>query len=143
MTDEWHSVDDIGWYGSAYMLTSCCSQLLIGRIYTFYTPKWVFLTLIAIFEVGSTICGAAPNSVSFIIGRAIAGIGSAGIFSGGMVLMVHTVPLAKRPLYQAAFGGVFGLASICGPLLGGAFTTELSWRWCFYSESLLYNLLVS
>jgi len=98
ITDDFNSLSDIGWYGSAFMLTSSCFQLLLGRLYTFYTPKYVFLTLIGVFEIGSAICGAAPNSIAFIIGRAIAGIGSAGLTAGAVILMVTVVPLAKRPV---------------------------------------------
>lgn len=83
------------------------------------------------FEAGSAICGAAPNSVIFIVGRAIAGMASAGIFTGCM-LMFMIVPLHKRPMFQGLFGLVFGISSVMGPLVGGALTGALTWRWCFW-----------
>uniref|UniRef100_L2FXT1 MFS aflatoxin efflux n=1 Tax=Colletotrichum fructicola (strain Nara gc5) TaxID=1213859 RepID=L2FXT1_COLFN len=124
---------DIGWYGSAYLLTSCAFQLLFGKLYAFFDIKTVFTITVVIFEVGSAICGSAPNSVAFIFGRAIAGVGGAGIGSGATMVMVHSVPLHRRPKYQGLFGAVFGVASIAGPLLGGAFTSSsATWRWCFW-----------
>ncbi|KAL1855067.1 hypothetical protein Plec18170_004481 [Paecilomyces lecythidis] len=132
ITDDFKSVGDIGWYGSGYQLTTSAFQLLFGKIYSFYSTKVTFLATIFLFEVGSAISGAAPNSVAFIVGRAIAGIGGSGIASGAISIIVHTIPLRKRPLYQGMFGSVFGIASIIGPLLGGVFTSKVSWRWCFY-----------
>ncbi|KAF5006013.1 hypothetical protein FDECE_7587 [Fusarium decemcellulare] len=132
ITDDFNSVTDIGWYGSAYLLTTCALQLLFGKIYRSFKIKYVLLCSILLFEIGSAICGAAPSSIVFIIGRAIAGVGAAGILTGVMVVIVHSVPLHKRPVYQGMFGAVFGLASVTGPLLGGAFTSKVTWRWCFF-----------
>lgn len=79
----------------------------------------MYLTAITIFEIGSLICGVAQNSITLIIGRAVAGIGSAGIFSGALLILAHSVPLAKRPIYTGLIGGMYGIASVAGPLLGG------------------------
>lgn len=84
------------------------------------------------FELGSLVCGAAPSSIALIIGRAIAGVGAAGIFSGALIIVAYSVPLVKRPLYNGVFGSMYGVASVVGPLMGGAFTDHATWRWCFY-----------
>ncbi|PSR90761.1 putative MFS aflatoxin efflux pump [Coniella lustricola] len=132
ITNDFHSEQDIGWYGSAYMLTNCAFQLPYGKLYTFYSVKTCYIISVLFFEVGSAICGAAPSSTVFIIGRAISGIGSAGIMSGTITVIVYALPLRRRPIFQGLFGAVFGIASVLGPLLGGVFTTDVTWRWCFY-----------
>lgn len=78
------------------------------------------------------ICGVANNSVTLIVGRAVAGVGSAGLFSGALVILAYSVPLEKRPLFTGLIGSMFGIASVSGPLLGGVFTDKITWRWCFY-----------
>jgi MFS family permease len=74
-------------------------MLLFGKIYTFYSTKVVFLSAIVLFEIGSALCGAAPSSKAFIVGRAIAGWGSAGIFGGVIVIMVYTVCIFSCALH--------------------------------------------
>lgn len=71
ITDQFHSINDIGWYASSYLLTTCAFQLFFGKLYTFFSIKWVYLIAIGIFEIGSAVCGAAPNSTALIIGRAV------------------------------------------------------------------------
>ncbi|TVY41272.1 Efflux pump [Lachnellula occidentalis] len=132
ITNEFHAANDIGWYGTAYLLSNCAFLLVFGKMYTVFSIKATFLTAVVLFEVGSAICGAAPNSIAFIIGRAIAGLGAGGVQSGVIVIIVFAVPLHKRPQYQGFFGAIFGIASVLGPLVGGAFTTSVTWRWCFY-----------
>ena len=73
---------------------------------------------IAIFELGSLICGVAPNSPALIVGRAIAGLGSAGIFSGAYLIIATSAPMDKRPALMGVFGAMYGVASVVGPLMG-------------------------
>ncbi|KAK3681350.1 putative MFS transporter [Podospora appendiculata] len=132
ITNDFNSFQDVGWYGSAYLLTCCALQLLFGKLYTFFSVKGVLVTSIVIFEASSALCGAAPNSVAFILGRAFSGIGAAGIFAGTITTILYVIPLHKRPKIQGMFGAVMGISSITGPIIGGAFTTNVTWRWNFY-----------
>ncbi|KAF9873135.1 hypothetical protein CkaCkLH20_09298 [Colletotrichum karsti] len=132
ITDEFSSINDIGWYGSAYLLTTCTFQLTFGKLYTLFSIKLTYLISILIFEIGSAICGAAPQSAVLIVGRAIAGIGCSGILAGTFTIIAVIIPLPKRPAYTGLVGGVYAIASVVGPLLGGVFTDKVTWRWCFY-----------
>jgi MFS family permease len=104
----------------------------MGKVYKFHPVKPVYLASVTVFKIGSAVCGTAPSSDAFIVGRATAGLGASGIFAGGMVILFHAVPLRQRPIYQGCFGAIFAIASIIGPLLGGIFTDKITRRWCFY-----------
>ena len=132
ITDQFHALGDVGWYASAYLLTNCAFQLIWGKLFTFYVVKWIYLIALFIFELGSLICAVAPNSTALIVGRAIAGIGGGGVGNGSFLLIAHCVPPRQRPAFIGMMGSMYGIASIAGPLMGGAFTDNISWRWCFY-----------
>ncbi len=117
ITDDFHALNDVGWYASGYLLTGCAFQLFFGKLYMLFNVKWVLLSALFIFEVGSLVCAVAPSSTALIVGRAVAGLGSAGIFTGAFVVIAHTVALEKRPAYLGLIGGVYGVASVAGPLV--------------------------
>jgi hypothetical protein len=125
ITTVFNSLDDVGWYGSSYLLTTTSLQPSFGKIYTYFNVKWTYMIALVIFEVGSVLCGAAVNSTMLIVGRAVAGVGAAAMFSGGMTIVGYSVPLRKRPIYIGLLSSMFGIASVVGPILGGALTDRM------------------
>jgi MFS family permease len=113
-------------------MTFGAAQPSAGKMYKYFNLKWSFLGSMFLFEVGSLICGVAPNSKALIIGRAIAGLGGAGLSVGGTSIVSFTVPPVKRPMMMGIIGMTYAVAAVLGPLLGGAFTDSVTWRWCFY-----------
>ena len=132
ITDHFHTVADVGWYSSAFRLCVCAFQFVFGKAYTLFSVKRVFLLANAISIAGSLLCGTATTSTMLVVGRAVAGLGSAGLFAGCFVIPVQSIPLRRRPMFFAGMGGIEGVATLAAPLLGGALTQSLGWRWCFY-----------
>ncbi|KAK8192777.1 DNA repair protein RAD50 [Phyllosticta capitalensis] len=143
VTDQFHALDDIGWFGSALFLTVASSQSVWGKAYKYIDLKTVFLVGIFVFEVGSLISAIAQNSITFIVGRAIIGLGVAGVLAGCYTIIAFVVPPEKRPAFTGIMGATYGVSSVVGPLLGGAFTDGPGWRWCFYINLPIGGLAVA
>ncbi|KAJ6438908.1 MFS transporter [Purpureocillium lavendulum] len=99
ITSQFHSLEDISWYGAAFQLASAAVQPLVGKIYTQFRLKHVYLAFFFIFELGSLICGVATSSTMLIVGRAVAGIGVAGVFAGALII----IGVAVKPQQRACF----------------------------------------
>ncbi len=132
ITSEFHGLDDVAWYSAAFFMTIGGFQSAWGKAYKYFPLKRTFLLSIFVFELGSLICGVAPSSTTLIVGRAVAGLGAAGIGSGTYTIIAFSASPKTRPMFTGIIGTSYGIAAVVGPLIGGAFADKVSWRWCFY-----------
>ena len=116
---------------TAYLLASTATTPLWGKLGDQYGRKCLFIASIVIFLIGSALCGS-QNMGELIAFRALQGLGGGGLIVLTQAIVGDLVPPRERGKYQGLFGAVFGVTSVLGPLLGGFFVDNLSWRWVFY-----------
>lgn len=126
-------IEKLPWISVAFALGAVATNLIWGQCFSHFDGKILFVLSVVIFEVGSAICGAAPSLDALIGGRAICGIGGMGIYLGTLNMVSALTTEQERPAYLGLVGLTWGIGTILGPIVGGAFTeSSATWRWSFY-----------
>ncbi|OQD76796.1 hypothetical protein PENDEC_c003G04673 [Penicillium decumbens] len=120
------------WIASSYLLANAACIPLWGKISDIWGRKYIILLANVTFLVGSLICALADNMAMIIAGRAIQGVGGGGIIILANISVSDLFSMRDRPMYYGLFGATWAIAGALGPIIGGAFTTDVTWRWCFY-----------
>jgi len=122
----------LSWVVTAYLLAATITGPLYGKLGDLYGRKKVLQSAIVVFLAGSALCGLAQSMAQLIAFRALQGLGAGGLMVVTLAVVGDIIPPRERGRYQGYFGAVFGVSTVVGPLLGGFFVDNLSWRWIFY-----------
>jgi len=125
-------LNHLSWVVTSYLLASTAATPLWGKLGDLYGRKVFFQAAIVIFLIGSILSGISQSMTELILFRAVQGIGGGGLMVGAQSIIGDVIPPRDRGRYQGVFGAVFGVTSVVGPLIGGLFVDNLSWRWVFY-----------
>jgi EmrB/QacA subfamily drug resistance transporter len=132
ITADLGGLNQLSWVVTGYLLASTISTPLYGKLGDLYGRKRVFQTSIVIFLIGSALCGLSQGMGELIVFRTLQGIGGGGLIVLAQAIIGDVVAPRDRGRYQGVFGGVFGISSVAGPLIGGFLVDNASWRWIFY-----------
>ncbi|KAJ2059029.1 hypothetical protein GGI17_004669 [Coemansia sp. S146] len=138
ISQEFSALSEATWIATAYMLTTTALQPLYGRLSDTFGRVPSLIVSIVVFIAGSAACGWAQSMGVLIFGRALQGVGGAGLVALVFIIISDVTSEEERPAYLGVLGAVWSIASVIGPVLGGVFSEKASWRWAF-----LINLPIS
>ncbi|KAI9806472.1 MAG: hypothetical protein M1833_003659 [Piccolia ochrophora] len=139
--EQFGEIDKLPWLSVAFLLGALSTNLIWGKIYGQFNAKYLYILTVLLFEIGSAICGAANMMDVLIFGRALAGIGGAGMYCGVLTLLSMTTTEHERPFYIGLSGLSWGTGTVLGPIVGGAFSdSAATWRWSFYINLVIGGL---
>ncbi|KAB5571970.1 major facilitator superfamily domain-containing protein [Coniochaeta sp. 2T2.1] len=132
IVETFNDQQSLAWIGVSFVVGQVVI-LPVGKAYGMFSMKALFIISLLLFETGSAVCGAAPNMNAIIVGRAIAGVGGAGLYVGALTYISVLTTSGERPLYLAILMSVWGFGNVLGPIVGGSFAVSFArWRWGFY-----------
>jgi MFS family permease len=130
---HFNDVGKLSWLSVSFLIGAAATNLVWGKVFGQFNAKWTYILCVLLFEAGSALCGGAPTINALIVGRAICGVGGSGMYVGVMTLLAATTTIHERPMYVGGTGLTWGLGTVLGPIIGGAFTdSSAGWRWAFY-----------
>ncbi|ORX50380.1 MFS general substrate transporter [Piromyces finnis] len=129
---EFGDISGYTWVITSYMLSSTAFQPMYGKFADIFGRRVMMIFALVIFIASSIFCGISKNMDMLIIFRGIQGIGGGGLMSLCMIIIADIIPIRKRGQYMGILGAVFSFSTVIGPLVGGLFTDNISWRWAFY-----------
>ncbi len=126
-------IEQLAWVGAGFPMGSVAVILFLTALYNSFNMKWIYVVSVLVFEIGSALCGAAPNMSALIVGRVIAGAGVSGIYLGCLNYFSSLTGRTERGFYITLISFCWGLGAVLGPVIGDAFSvSSASWRWAFY-----------
>ncbi|KAH9209061.1 major facilitator superfamily domain-containing protein [Leptodontidium sp. 2 PMI_412] len=135
--------EKFAWLGAGFVLPVAALNLPFSKAYSLFDIKYLYIGFVTIFEIGSALSGAAPTMNALIVGRIIAGVGGCGMYVGGLTFLSVVTSVEERPFYISLVTPVWGIGTVLGPIVGGAFAeSKATWRWGFYINLVIYALFV-